>query len=55
MLSTAEEKGEKKGLKKGEIRKAIEVATKMIKRGMPMDLIIELSGLSEEEIKKITA
>jgi predicted transposase/invertase (TIGR01784 family) len=50
MLSTAEEKGEKKG----KTKKAIEVATKMIKKGMPMDLIIELSGLSEEEINNIS-
>ena len=31
----------------------IEIAKKMLSKGMPLDLIVEMTGLSEEEIKKL--
>ena len=65
-LATAEMKGELKGriegeLKgriegelKGKIEGKIEIAEKAIAMGMSIDDIIELTGLSEEQIKGLT-
>ena len=48
------EKGEKIGIEKGENNKAIEVAKKMLRKGMDVDDIADISGLSVEEIKKLS-
>jgi len=48
------EKGEAIGLEKGEHKKALDIAKKALKMGMSEDDVIELSGLSVEEIKKLT-
>jgi len=39
-----------KGIEKGEKKKAIKVANKMIKKGMDISLISEMTGLTENEI-----
>lgn len=37
----------------GEHRKAIDIAKKMLNKGYPLEDVIEMSGLSKEEIKKL--
>lgn len=44
------ERGIEKGQKDGEFRKAIEIARKMVQKGMSIEEIIELTGLSYDEI-----
>ena len=56
------EKGLKKGLKKGraegraegEKQKAISIAKAMLQRGLNIQMIAELSGLTAEEIRSLT-
>ena len=45
--------GEKKGLKKGLKEKSIEIAKNMLKKGLDINLISELSGLTIEEINEL--
>ncbi len=63
--NTAFEKGEKKGraegmkegrekgMKEGEKKGKIDVAKKGLKSGFPIDVIIQLTGLTKEEIEKL--
>ena len=44
--------GEAKGLAEGEVKGKMEVARAMKAKGLGMALIAELTGLSEEEIRK---
>lgn len=37
----------------GEHQKAIDVAKKMLNKGYPLDDIIEMSGLSKEEVERL--
>ena len=50
-------KGELRGLEKGELRgmekNALKVARKMLLKGMPLDTIVELTELSQEEVLKL--
>ncbi len=52
------EKGLKKGLKKGraegEKQKALSIAKAMLQRGLDIQMIAELSGLTAEEIQSLT-
>lgn len=41
------------GEKKGETKKAIEVAKNMIKKGMEIEDIVEITGLKKEEVEKL--
>ena len=43
------QEGKAQGLQQSKI----EIAKKMLSKGMPLDLIVEMTGLSEEEIKKL--
>ena len=52
-LDNAEEKGIAKGLAKGKKDKAIEIATKMKAKGFSVDDIVQMTGLSADEVKKI--
>jgi len=45
--------GEKKGLLEGEKKGKIEAAINARKQGLPMDVIVAITQLSEEELKKI--
>ncbi len=45
--------GRKEGEKKGELNKAVEMARILKKRGVNIKLIVEASGLSEEQIEKL--
>ena len=48
-MINAKNEGEKKGAKE----KQIEIAKKMLKKGMPIDEIIELTNLSKAEVEKL--
>ncbi|MDM0613004.1 hypothetical protein QTH09_18515, partial [Clostridium perfringens] len=52
-LDYAEKKGEKKGIEKGELKAKYDLAKKSLSKGLPISLISELTGLSEDEIKKL--
>ena len=45
--------GEEKGKKQGELQKSLEIAKAMLQKQMPIELIQELTGLSQSEIEKI--
>lgn len=47
-------KGLEKGIQKGKIEKAVEIAKKMIEKGIPIENICEITNLTKEEIEKIT-
>ena len=51
------EAGKAQGLQEGKAQglqqSKIEIAKKMLSKGMPLDLIVVMTGLSEEEIKKL--
>ncbi len=42
-----------RGLLEGEKAKSIEIAKKMLKKDIPIEEIIDLTGLSKEEIEKL--
>ena len=52
-LDWAKEKGVAKEIVKGERNKAIEIATKMKAKGFSVDDIVQMTGLSADEVKKI--
>ena len=41
------------GLAEGEAKKSLEIAKKMLKEGLSVDLICRTTGLSEEEVLKL--
>ena len=47
------EEGLEEGLIKGERNKAMEIATKMKAKGFSVDDIVQITGLSAAEVKKI--
>ena len=49
----AEKIGEERGIKRGENKKALEVARKMKKAGMPTVEIIEFTDLTIAEVEKV--
>ena len=53
-LDNAEEKGIAKGLIKGERNKAIEIAKNLLEMKMPFETIMKATGLSMEEIVKLS-
>ena len=53
-MNYVKKEARKEGLKTGEKQKSKEIAKSMLEKGMPIDLIIELTHLSEEEIKEIS-
>ena len=52
-LSTAENKGIKKGRDEREAELKIEYAIKLLKKGMPPDEVAEITGLTLEQVMKI--
>lgn len=44
--------GYKEGLKKGERKKQLEIARQMKSDGMPMDIILKYTGLSEKDMEE---
>lgn len=53
LIEEGMEKGIEKGRIEGENKKTIEVVKNAIKKGMDNDIIMDLTGLSEEEIEGI--
>lgn len=47
------EKGIKQGIEQGEKNRTIEIAKKMLKQNISIETIIEITELSEEELKKL--
>lgn len=52
-LESAEALGVEKGIKQGVQQKTIEIAKNMLHEKMPIELIIKITGLTEEEIIKL--
>ena len=52
-LDNAKKEGFEEGLIKGERNKAMEIATKMKAKGFSVDDIVQMTGLSADEVKKI--
>jgi predicted transposase/invertase (TIGR01784 family) len=46
-------KGEKQGLKRGERTKALDMARKMLKKGIDVYEVAEISGLSLDEVESL--
>ena len=53
-LDNAEEKGIAKGIVKGKKDKAVEIAKKLLEMDMPIDAIMKATGLSMEELVKLS-
>ena len=53
-LDNAEEKGIAKGIVKGKKDKAVEIAKKLLEMDMPIDAIMKATGLSMDEIVKLS-
>ena len=51
-LDNAKKEGLEEGLIKGERNKAMEIATKMKAKGFSVDDIVQMTGLSADEVKK---
>ena len=47
------QKGEQIGIKKGELKAKYDLAKKSLSEGLPISLISKLTGLSEDELKKL--
>jgi len=47
------EKGIEKGIEKGMEKRNIEIAKTGLKEGLPIEVIMKLTGLTEKEIKEI--
>ena len=52
-LDNAKKEGLEEGFIKGERNKAMEIATKMKAKGFSVDDIVQMTGLSADEVKKI--
>ena len=53
-LDTAKEEGREEGREEGKNLKAIQIAKKMLSAGMDIDIIINMTDLSKDEIEKLT-
>ncbi len=53
VIETAESKGEKRGIAKGEIKKAKEIARSLLEEGLPIELIMKATKLSKKEIEQL--
>lgn len=47
------EKGIEKGMEKGMVKEKLETACRMLERGMSVPVIIDLTGLTEDEILRL--
>lgn len=48
-----EQKGIEKGMEKGRINEALKIARNLLQRGISHDVILEVTGLSERELKQL--
>ena len=49
----AREQGEARGRAEGKAEEKSAIARRMLKAGLPMDVIVECSGLSEDEVREL--
>lgn len=54
-ISVATKRGEEIGLQNGKLEEKLEIAKKLLKMKMPIKQIIEVTGLSREEIEKVNS
>jgi predicted transposase/invertase (TIGR01784 family) len=52
-VDTAWEEGEQKGLEKGRIEGKLETARNLLRNNVPIDIIVDSTGLSKEEIEEL--
>ena len=52
-LAKGREEGREEGIGIGEQRKAMEIDRNLLHRGLDMECVCEISGLSEEEVKNL--
>lgn len=52
-LSAAEEKGMTRGIEKGRLTEKFEIARSMRRRGMDVELILEVTGLTKAEFNQL--
>ena len=52
-MRKGEQKGRLEGMRKGEQKGKVETAHKMLAHGMSLEMVIELTGLSENEIRAV--
>jgi predicted transposase/invertase (TIGR01784 family) len=52
-LDNIEKKGIERGIERGENKKAIEVARRMLKKGFEIEEILEITDLDEEKVLKL--
>ena len=52
-IDAATEKGIEKGIEKGAMQKQIEIAKNSLNKGLPMELIHEITGLDIETIQSL--
>ena len=52
-VAFAEEKGEKKGLEKGRAEAKLETARKLLQLDVPMETVVQATGLPEEELSQL--
>ncbi len=53
LLYTAEKKGVERGIKRGEKRKAIEIAKNLLLANIDIETVIESTGLTAKEIEEL--
>ena len=53
LLVEAKEAGIKQGIEQGSLKKSIEIAKKMLEKNIPIETIMEITSLSNEEIEKL--
>ena len=52
-MAFAEEKGEKRGRAEGEKKAKLETARNFLKLGVPMETVVQATGLTEEELSQL--
>jgi predicted transposase/invertase (TIGR01784 family) len=52
-IAIGEERGKAEGKAEGELKKAREIALKLLSRGMSIDEIADITDLTEDEIRKL--
>lgn len=45
--------GMKEGIKEGEVKKTLETARAALKKGLSEDVVIEITGLDREDVRKL--
>ena len=53
MIAGARDEGIQEGVEQGEKKKQIEIAKKLLKKGMTIEEIVEITELSKEELEKL--